>query len=70
MPLCCLLMAHFPRTRLCFGVPVLSLVVGGALAAFVVGGRSHGVVLPASAKVFPVPDVISANQQNVKGNSL
>jgi hypothetical protein len=31
MPLCCLLMAHFPRTRLLFGVPVLSLILGGAL---------------------------------------
>ena len=31
MPLCCVLMAHFPRTRLLFGVPVLSLILGGAL---------------------------------------
>ena len=70
MPLCCLLMAHFPRTRLCFGVPVLSLVVGGALTAFVVSGPSRGRGLPASVKVFPVPDVVSTNQQYVKGNSL
>ena len=31
MPLCCLLMAHFPRTRLLFSVPVLSLLLGGSL---------------------------------------
>ena len=31
MPMCCLLMAHFPSTRLIFGVPVLSLMLGGAL---------------------------------------
>jgi len=37
MPLCCLLMAHFPRARLCFGVPVVSLLVGGALTVLVAG---------------------------------
>ena len=31
MPSCCLLIAHFPRTRLLFALPVLSLVLGGAL---------------------------------------
>lgn len=31
MPLCCLLMAHFPRCLLLFGVPVLSLLLGGIL---------------------------------------
>ncbi len=31
MPLCCLLMAHFPKTRLLFAVPVISLTVGAAL---------------------------------------
>ena len=28
MPLCCLLMAHLPRARLLFAVPVLSLITG------------------------------------------
>jgi hypothetical protein len=37
MPLCCLLMAHFPPARLGFGVPVVSLLVGGALTVLVVG---------------------------------
>jgi hypothetical protein len=31
MPLCCLLMAHLPRTRLLFAVPVLSLITGAVL---------------------------------------
>jgi hypothetical protein len=34
MPLCCLLMAHFPRARFLFAVPVLSLLVGGVLTTF------------------------------------
>ena len=31
MPLCCVLMAHWPRARLLFGLPVLSLLLGGLL---------------------------------------
>ena len=31
MPVCCVVMAHFPRTQPIFGVPVLSLIAGGAL---------------------------------------
>jgi hypothetical protein len=31
MPLCCIVMAHFPKTRMLFAVPVLSLVLGGIL---------------------------------------
>jgi hypothetical protein len=33
MPLCCLVMAHFPRLRPLFAVPVLSLLLGGVLTA-------------------------------------
>lgn len=29
MPVCCVLMAHWPQTRLLFAVPVLSLLGGG-----------------------------------------
>jgi hypothetical protein len=29
MPLCCLLMAHKPQTRMLFAVPVISLLIGG-----------------------------------------
>ena len=31
MPLCCLFVAHFPKSRWLFAVPVLSLLLGGAL---------------------------------------
>lgn len=31
MPVCCLVMAHCPKTHLIFAVPVLSLVAGGVL---------------------------------------
>jgi hypothetical protein len=31
MPICCLVMAHFPKTRPLFAVPVFSLVAGGIL---------------------------------------
>jgi len=31
MPICCLLMAHFPRTHLLFSIPVACLLLGGVL---------------------------------------
>lgn len=31
MPACCVLMAHYPRTRSLFAIPVLSLLLGGCL---------------------------------------
>ena len=31
MPICCVVMAHFPKARLIFAVPVLSLITGGIL---------------------------------------
>ena len=31
MPLCCVLMAHWPRLHLIFAVPVVSLLTGGTL---------------------------------------
>jgi hypothetical protein len=31
MPLCCLMMAHFPKLHSIFAVPVLSLITGGLL---------------------------------------
>jgi hypothetical protein len=50
MPLCCLLMAHFPRTRPLFGVPVMSLLLAGSL---VMVGLVHPRV-PVSPRVPPV----------------
>ena len=34
MPLCCVLMAHFPKARLLFGIPVFSLLAGGILTVW------------------------------------
>ncbi len=31
MPVCCVVMAHFPKTHLIFAVPVITLIAGGAL---------------------------------------
>jgi hypothetical protein len=31
MPLCCIVMAHFPKARMLFAVPVLSLITGEIL---------------------------------------
>jgi hypothetical protein len=31
MPVCCLLTAHLPRTRMFFAIPVMSLITGGTL---------------------------------------
>jgi hypothetical protein len=31
MPLCCVMMAHFPKSRMLFAVPVISLIIGAVL---------------------------------------
>ena len=31
MPVCCIVMAHFPRAHMIFAVPVVSLITGGVL---------------------------------------
>ena len=36
MPVCCVVMAHFPRAHLIFTVPVISLILGGALTLMLV----------------------------------
>ena len=36
MPLCCAVMAHFPKAHLVFAVPVVSLIAGGALTLLLV----------------------------------
>jgi hypothetical protein len=46
MPLCCLLMAHLPRTRLLFAVPVLSLLLGGGLTTFMVLHHGPNLITP------------------------
>ncbi len=36
MPVCCVVMAHFPKAHLIFAVPVVSLITGGVLTLLVV----------------------------------
>src|SRR5215469_1121715 len=38
MPVCCVIMAHFPNTRLLFALPVLSLITGGVLTLAAIHG--------------------------------
>jgi hypothetical protein len=48
MPVCCLLMAHFPRTRLLFAVPVSSLLLGGALTMVMLVHHQPTLFVPGS----------------------
>lgn len=50
MPLCCLIMAHFPKLHAIFTVPVLSLLVAGALTLAIVI-RTPSVTEPASTRL-------------------
>jgi hypothetical protein len=34
MPICCVIMAHFPKAHLIFSVPVVSLMLGATLTVF------------------------------------
>jgi len=49
MPLCCVLMAHFPKAHFLFAVPVLSLIAGGVVVvgSFLASGPTQ---TPAAAK--------------------
>src|SRR6266478_723341 len=40
MPICCLVMAHFPKARLLFSVPVLSLLLGAVLTVLALAHES------------------------------
>lgn len=42
MPLCCLFMAHAPRLRMLFAVPVLSLLLGGVITVALVARTQSG----------------------------
>jgi len=39
MPICCVLMAHWPKLHMIFAIPVVSLLVGGALTLFLILGN-------------------------------
>jgi hypothetical protein len=47
MPVCCVVMAHFPKANMIFAVPVISLILGGVLTLILV---HRGVSGPAVAK--------------------
>lgn len=57
MPLCCMVMAHCPKATMIFSVPVISLLLGGALTVTTLLRQSAGP--PASAVAIvatrPVP---------------
>jgi hypothetical protein len=53
MPLCCLVMAGFPKTRLLFAIPVLSLALGGVLTLALV------VREPVPASLNPQPSTLN-----------
>lgn len=36
MPICCIVLAHWPKAHLCFAIPVLSLLAGGGLTLWIV----------------------------------
>jgi len=43
MPLCCLVMAHFPQAHLIFAVPVISLIAGGLMMLALVAHDSKAI---------------------------
>jgi hypothetical protein len=45
MPVCCVVMAHFPKAHLVFTAPVVSLILGGVLT-LVLLFENHGLPLP------------------------
>jgi hypothetical protein len=51
MPLCCVFMAHFPKAHLIFAVPVVSLILGGALTLAILVRDSRPV--PVAAGLVP-----------------
>jgi len=53
MPLCCVVMAHFPKAHLIFAVPVVSLILGAAFTLTSVIERQNAAGFPgANASTF------------------
>ena len=61
MPLCCVVMAHFPKAHLIFAVPVISLILGGALTLTLVvhEPKSAGAVNTATSALNPQPSTLN-----------
>jgi len=51
MPICCLIMAHFPKAHLLFSVPVVSLLLAGSMTVLLVA-QSHSTPNPGTPSSF------------------
>ena len=51
MPLCCVVMAHFPKAHLIFAVPVVSLILGAVLTLILI--YSHQTTSPINTRLQP-----------------
>jgi len=59
MPVCCVVMAHFPKAHLIFAVPVISLILGGTLTLAILVRDSHAV--PVAADPAPTSQLSTVN---------
>ena len=61
MPVCCVVMAHFPKAHLIFAVPVVSLLTGGALtlALLVEEPKATGTANPTVLTLNPQPSTLN-----------
>jgi hypothetical protein len=55
MPVCCLVMAHFPKAHLIFTVPVISLILGGVLTLMLVCAGGNHLALDPQPTTFLSP---------------
>ncbi len=55
MPVCCCLMAHAPRARPLFAIPVLSLLLGAALTLLAIIGTTRPLEPPPGAPRLAIP---------------
>jgi len=67
MPICCILMAHFPRTQPLFALPVLSLLLGGVLT---VGTLISSATLPAVKAGEIMPKITRAGSLTHHGSRI
>ena len=56
IPFCCVMVAHLPRAHFIFAVPVISLILGGALLLALV---VHEAKVPGAANTVSLPDNFS-----------
>jgi hypothetical protein len=49
MPLCCLVLAHFPKAHVIFAVPVISLIAGGLMMLALIAHDSKAAATASTA---------------------